>query len=452
MTTFRISASSIKAFLQCERGWYRQNVLKVEREQKSYLTKGDDFDAAVQARVRGQVHTPANELVRRQLEVADRALPAPGRAEAQFQYLVSAGDGLLVVGKPDVRWREGRTLRLQDTKTTSDRGPGRGADADRQPYSLTDEHTAGGNLRPLRDDIQFRLYSWCEFTLAAAGAEPPTDEVRGEWVYVSKDKSPKTWTSRAVLGRAEAEEWFESFVRPLAVRMRELSISGLPELQTRANPESCRRCLVAAGCAPYDGANVYGLSEPQKRSKGMVFDIRKLRGAPAAAPAEAPAPEPTLETQLEASVAEVAINRPKPGNAAEASEQSSIANTADVLTVGSITGSPQALALLELEPSSPAVGPAWETSTDPKAPTPEAVSVTIPAGAHVADAGADAAAVTPEAGAATVEQPTAELAHARKPRARRARPATDARAAELAELRANLEQAIASLNRLEAAS
>ena len=85
MTTFRISASSIKAFLQCERGWYRQNVLKVEREQKSYITKGDDFDAAVQARVRGQAHTPATELVRRQLEAADRALPAPGRAEAQFQ-------------------------------------------------------------------------------------------------------------------------------------------------------------------------------------------------------------------------------------------------------------------------------------------------------------------------------------------------------------------------------
>ena len=344
---------------------------------------------------------------------------------------MSAGDGLLVVGKPDVRWREGRTLRLQDTKTTSDRGPGRGADADRPPYSLTDEDTHGGNLRPLRDAIQFRLYSWCEFTLAAAGAEPPTDEVRGEWVYVSKDKAPKTWTSRATLGPAEAEDWFESFVRPLAVRMRELALSGLPELQTRANPESCQRCLVPAGCAPYDGANVYGLSEPQKRSKGMVFDIRKLRGAPAAAPAEAPAPEPTLEAQLEASVAEVAINRPKaqtPDPAASTPAQSASAVVAgtdadgDYLEVRTIDAKPAAFGMLEYAPRSP------EDFGGPKAPTPEV-------------------------GAATAEPPMAEIAPARKPRTRRARPATpDARSAELAEIRANLEQAIASLNRLEAAS
>lgn len=261
--TFAISASQLKLFQLCPRSWFLKHVQRVPDDAGTgglYLTRGNDFDQLVQLRVRDGVTGDAgtSKLANRQLHAAMRHLPEHGGAAVQFGYDVDAG-GFRVHGKPDIR----RPGWIQDTKTTSDRGPNRGKDKDSPPYALTDTHTPGGNVRPLSEDVQARLYSWAEFQLDAT-----LTNSYAQWIYVSKADCPVCWTSSADFDRADTEAWFDRVVRPAVAEMRWLvalfTDTGLTAADVGANPDSCRRCFVRAACpGPFEGVNVYGITGPQ---------------------------------------------------------------------------------------------------------------------------------------------------------------------------------------------
>jgi len=321
---FIISASALKTFELCPRSWYLKHHLRAPDDQGAgglYLARGNDFDTLVQRYIRdGAVgDASAPKLANRQLAAARRSLPAPGTAEVQFSYRVDVGD-FVVQGKPDLRRppRDGVAW-IGDTKTTSDRGEGVGAAADRPAYALTDE--------TLRADVQFRLYAWCECQL-----DRGVDSVAGTWTYVSKADAPKSWDVDARIGRSELEAWFDSYVRPTVAKMRAYADAALTADQIPANPDSCRRCFVTGACpGPYAGPNVYGLSGPleKERGKSMAFNIKKLRAnvdrSEACTPVDAVGRD--LTAALEASVAAVAINRPGP-----------VVSEADTLDVTTVEG------------------------------------------------------------------------------------------------------------------
>jgi hypothetical protein len=249
--TFKVSASQLKLFALCPRSWYLKHVLHAPDDAGAgglYLTRGNDFDRLVQLHVRDGVtgDTGAPKLANRQLAEAMRYLPAPGTAQVQFAYDVDAGD-FSVRGKPDLRAHHGSWVELGDTKTTSDRGPGVGAAHDRPAYALTDA--------TLAHDEQALLYSWCEFAL-----DPAVRSVAAQWTYVSKADCPKSWLARHRFERAEACEWFESYVRPVVASMKEYAAAEQNALDIPANGDSCRRCFVQRACpGPFEGRNVYGI-------------------------------------------------------------------------------------------------------------------------------------------------------------------------------------------------
>lgn len=262
---FAISASQLKLFQLCPRSWFLKHVVRAPDDAGAgglYLTRGNDFDRLVQMCVRDGVtgDSGAPKLANRQLHAAMRHLPEHGGAAVQFAYDVDAG-GFRVRGKPDIR----RPGWIQDTKTTSDRGPNRGKDKDSPPYTLTDTHTPGGNVRPLSEDVQARLYAWCELQL-----DPSLAHVYAQWVYVSKADCPVCWTSSADFDRGDTEAWFDRVVRPDVAGMQRLAAAykHAPDYLTAAdvgaNPDSCRRCFVRAACpGPFIGRNVYGITGPQ---------------------------------------------------------------------------------------------------------------------------------------------------------------------------------------------
>lgn len=353
--TFKTSASHLKLFLLCPRSWHLKHVLRAPDDQNAgglYLTRGNDFDRLVQLYVRDGVtgDSGASKLANRQLAEARRYLPNHGQAAVQFSYNIPHPAGFVVTGKPDLR----RPGFVQDTKTTSDRGPGRGAAEDRPAYALTDE--------TLRHDEQALLYSWCEFQL-----DPGLDQVTCEWVYVSKADAPKAWVARCVITRAEAEAWFDAVVLPAVAGMRALAESGLPADRVGANPDSCRRCFVRTSCpGPFEGVNVFGVAGPT-REKGtrMAFDLNRLK--PAAAPAPA-APAPDLEATLAASVAVVAINRPASQRPAPPP-----AEDAEALTVTTIEGPVAAFGQLEYPKESPRPDlPILDVADEETPPAPKA--------------------------------------------------------------------------------
>jgi len=352
ITAFAVSASQLSLFQLCPRSWFLKHILRAPDDAGAgglYLTRGNDFDRLVQLRVRDGVNGDpgAPKLANRQLYAAARHLPPTGTAAVQFAYDVDAG-GFRVRGKPDIR----RPGWVKDTKTTSDRGPGRGKDKDSPPYALTDAHTPGGNLRPLADNIQARLYAWCEFQLT------PLPTSYAEWVYVSKADCPVCWTTAADFERADTEAWFDRVVRPIVAEMLRLTESGLPPADVSANPDSCRRCFVRAACpGAFEGVNVYGINGPvdPNRKNGMAFDLSKLRAPKPADGGVVPVPRAALADQLAASVAAaVAINRPASDRPAPLAITTASGVTIDCserpLVVHTIEGTPAALAMLGYEP------------------------------------------------------------------------------------------------------
>lgn len=318
---FAVSASQLNDWDKCQRSWFLRYVLRVKEDVKlgpdgeelrpSYLQKGDDFDLLIQAwsaKMDPPDGTP--ELALRQLAAARPHLPRQKSAQIQFKYRVPVPglEGVFITGKPDLRESPGHWCTITDTKTTSDRGPGKGKDKDTPPYALTNE--------TLARDTQARLYAWAEFQL-----NPALKTTQARWIYVSKADSPQSWVAECVFHRAEVEAWFESYARPRVLAMRAMALAyedqEVPGLVTEndvpANHDACARCFVRLSCNPFVGA--------QKQEVGnMVLDLKKLRSGQAAGGNSADEMIKTARAQLAgvdltatlaASVAAVAINRPK---------------------------------------------------------------------------------------------------------------------------------------------
>jgi hypothetical protein len=332
---YAVSPSQIKDFDFCERSWYLASVARAQEDGNAgglFLAQGDLFDEAVQ-RHAAKMDLHSEDLVgavradprrarpgvpedkwpelgaraARMLRAVQSSLPAPKTASVQKRYRVFVPGyedrgGVVITGKTDLHQRG----YIVDTKSTSDRGPGRGAAADRAPNALTDATTPGGDVKPLRDDVQARVYAWCEFQ-----TDPDLAEVRCRWVYASKpsgEGNPVGWHVEALFERAETEAWFAAYVRPRLDRMVELHEASLFELvpfEARANTDSCLRCFRRLSCQnPFAGAQA-PLPQGAVSLMPTAAEIRARQAARAAggtAPAPAAPPAPSLEEQLRASL------------------------------------------------------------------------------------------------------------------------------------------------------
>jgi hypothetical protein len=278
---FRLSASKLKRWLSCPRSYFLRYVQGVEEDVRgNYLIVGTAYDLHIQWYLsRGaQGVQSIDPRILRMFEAARRYLPEPGSVEVQFRYSISHPDGFVVPhpeefvveGTPDLR----RPGWLGDTKTTSAPGPGEGS-------AMTEAQ--------LCDDVQFRLYAWCEFQL-----DPALTKVNGVWSYVNKDTKPKAWNVAAAVYRRDVEAWFDSVVRPAAAAMAKLHAEYDAD-RVVANLDSCERCWVRAHCSPFDGPNSYDgvaeLIEPaslkraslrpvspanQGSSENMAYDLKQL--------------------------------------------------------------------------------------------------------------------------------------------------------------------------------
>lgn len=269
---FRLSASKLKRFLQCPRSYFLRYVQGVEEDVGgNYLVIGTAYDLHVQHYLSGGARgvRSIDPRIVRMFDAARRYLPEPGSVEVQTKYSIPHPDGFVVEGTPDLR----RPGWLGDTKTTSASGPGVGS-------AMTSAQLA--------DDIQFRLYAWCEFQLGAGVA------VRGVWSYVNKDTKPKAWNVDATLGEWAVLQWFDRVVRPAAAQMAALEAEADAD-RVRAELDACDRCWVRAACDPYSGPNNYDGTvdslispaslkrtrpvSPAKGSEGVVdmaFDLKRL--------------------------------------------------------------------------------------------------------------------------------------------------------------------------------
>lgn len=293
-----LSASQLKDWRRCPRAWWLRTVARVSDDGRAggqYLAAGDALDEAVQlysakmdvtvdalvARIRAGRGAALSLTPEKTRELAERAqrqlrtiaphLPAPKTADVQFKYRVAVpGEpGWVITGKPDLR----RPGDVTDTKTTSDRGPGRGAGPDRPAYALT--------AATLAADEQAALYAWCEFQL-----DPNRATVRLTWVYAAKD-SAEGWPVSVVVRRPEVLAWFDLEIRPALREMTKAWETWRVETDAEAAPSdsACGRCFSKLSCNPYDGAQRRPTN--QKESE-MPFDLKKLKAAQTTTPAAQP--------------------------------------------------------------------------------------------------------------------------------------------------------------------
>lgn len=285
----KISPSQVKDYLRCPRAWFLKSVLYAPDDAGAgglFLMRGTAFDVCVQlwsagrplshqlvvagirserARDSGmsaftteQLYEAA-ELGMRQLRAAAAFLPEPTTAAVQHAYEVGVGGDVLLTGKTDLR----RSGMVWDTKTTSDRGPGRGAANDRDAYALTDADTPGGNLRPLADDIQARCYALCEFL-----TNPDLVWCLVRWVYVTKSDSPSAWAVSHTFARGELFAWAAAFLWPLLREMAALKTGagklpfewseekGALANAVAADQDGCARCFTKLACHNFDGVQL----------------------------------------------------------------------------------------------------------------------------------------------------------------------------------------------------
>lgn len=469
---YAFSASQLTDLERCERAWYLASVARAPDDATAggqYLLQGDLFDEAVQLHsakmdlevsdlvanvrrkpgLRGAALTTEDEdwfrmaeRAQRMLRATAHLLPPPKTAKVQHRYRVPVPGyedrgGVVVTGALDLR----RPGEVWDTKSTTDRGPGRGRDAKTASYALTDESTPGGNTRPLADNTQALLYAWCEFQ-----DDPLRLSVRCTWVYASKPAtgSPAGWAVSHVFLRPVVEAWFASFVRPRIDRMvdlHEASEMMLAPGLARANHDGCGRCFRRLSCDQFSGAQ-----QPPKQPGAvtMPIDLKAIRAAQAAraAVAGAPAPAPgllvaaapdVLLSQLQASLAANPI--PTAAEAiAEAGRRAALLAEAEAASGGTIgnrsadspphinrpdappnpnaTGAAAASAVIDTEGveapagSPPAVTPAPEPTTPRRRPGRPRKAVAAGATAetsHAPSAEADAPApLTDDAAAAPV--------------------------------------------------
>lgn len=329
---FAVSSSQLKDFDRCERAWYLASVARAPDDAEAggqYLLQGDLYDEACQRHqarldvdvetlvgavrakpgLRGAALTTPDakwaelaERAQRMLRATERFLPPPKTAQIQHGYRVDVAGyedrgGLVITGKSDFRDPRGGVV--WDTKTTADRGEGRGRDATTPPRALDAAGLAG--------DTQAKLYAWCEFQM-----DPNRATVRCVWIYASKASpmAPSGWRVEHTFTRFDVLAWFATYVRPRLDRMVELHLASEIELvphEARANHDGCARCFRRAACDPFTGRQAH------VRGEEAMVDLAKLRskqGTPAVAfmaqSFHAPEPTPPRETVMASLVAEAA--------------------------------------------------------------------------------------------------------------------------------------------------
>jgi hypothetical protein len=438
-----VSASKLKDFARCERSWYLSAVARAPDDDSAggkYLVQGDLFDEAVgrySARMDVDVEAdlvPAvkakpglrgaalslaeedwavmGERAQRMLRAVQHLLPAPKTAKVQHRYrlpVVGYDDrgGVVVSGATDLRLPG----LVWDTKSTADRGPGRGRDAKTPPYALTDA--------TLRDDYQARLYAWCEFQLNA-----DLQFCRCVWVYASKPNTgaPQGWSVETTFARGDTLAWFDDTIRPQIDRMLDLEADSEFELapeNARANHDGCARCFRRAACNPFAGAQH---QYPEGTPGTMTIDFAALRARQAAKGAKPtvsplPAPGPSLEDALRASLTSVSPAR-------EDAYAALVADAAAVCTGLPVAGTLDVAAVAINRPDAPP-NPNHPASPGYVAPA-EAVSV-VRLDLPVLDvAGEEAPVVADAPPPAVAEPPKKTRGRPRKPAATAAEPAEPA--------------------------
>lgn len=327
--TLKVSPSQIAAWLRCHRAWFLKSVAYAPDDAGAggqYLMRGTMFDEVVQAwsarlpvddagiiaACRRQIRDPgsftdadleaARGLALRQLRACEHLLPLPKTAkiQASFRVAVPGMTDVYITGKPDLL----QSGLVVDTKTTSDRGPGRGKDKDSPAYALTDD--------TIRDDVQARLYAWCVFQ-----SNPLQATVECRWVYVTKAPAPSAWMASTHFDRRDTLAWFERTVRPILMEMQAIhtardaaheAFTDYGPNDVAASHSGCQRCFTKLACDQYEGVQS---SANYESNIIMAFDLSKLNRTPTPAP-EPPTPTPDLVEALEASIVAVAINRPAP--------------------------------------------------------------------------------------------------------------------------------------------
>lgn len=225
----KVSPSSLKTFLTCERAWYLKYVQRAPESAYtgSYLEKGRDYDWAVQAYIQGRPCT--TPLAARQLEATRRHLPGPDSGaltQVRFSHpLGDAGDTLM--GTADIVVADTRACLVIDTKTTA--GP---------QYALTAD--------TLPRDPQCLVYAY----LACRTYDLASATMR--WVYADKRPNPRGWAVEVEVGFDTASAYVTDVVQPAAARMRELE-EALDQTEAGISPAACQRCWMAAHCRWWEG-------------------------------------------------------------------------------------------------------------------------------------------------------------------------------------------------------
>lgn len=225
----KVSPSSLKAFLQCERAWFLRYVQHVDQAVTgTYLQKGQDYDRAVQHYIAdaGRGNTV---LAVCQVEATKRYLPPPTPGvltQVKWSRALN-GDGDTIQGTADIVEVRETELLVVDTKTTAGR-----------EWAL-DEDT-------LRLDPQCLIYAY----LACLEYHHHFATMR--WVYADKRPSPRGWQVEIEVSLSEATAYVDTVVRPAVARMRELE-AALDQTEAAVEYRACARCWVSAHCRWWDG-------------------------------------------------------------------------------------------------------------------------------------------------------------------------------------------------------
>jgi CRISPR/Cas system-associated exonuclease Cas4 (RecB family) len=216
----KLSPSSLKAYLSCERSWWLRYVARVsEYSGGAYLQKGRDYDEAVQAYVHGRPGT--TELAARQLVATRRHLPREN-ALTQVKLSYDLGEGDTLQGTTDIIVADTSRVLVIDTKTTAD-----------FQYALTTE--------TMLLDPQVLIYAF----LACVTYDVQTATMR--WVYADKKSNPRGWAVEVEVSRATGAAYVEDVVRPAVARMKQLEEAD-EQNEAAVEYRSCARCWVVQHC------------------------------------------------------------------------------------------------------------------------------------------------------------------------------------------------------------
>jgi hypothetical protein len=256
----KISASGLKAYLQCKRRYLLESVVRAPRDVPSYVTGGLGLDQAVNDYLLppppggngGQLALPFPEHA--ELAVLKPLLPEPGSVMVQPELRTPAptswaGDDVVVYGKLDALTPPSfEKMVIIDLKRIYTRSA-----------CLTET--------TLLDDIQAQLYAWLVWRTYLPA------RVFGRWVYYVRD-TKRAHAVDVEFDRGRVEDWVARVVAPAARGMLELQHAA-SVAAVEHDPDSCnqgRRCFVSASCplftGPLKGENT--MSEIKLRTRKKV--------------------------------------------------------------------------------------------------------------------------------------------------------------------------------------